>query len=259
MVVWEDGKMKKADYRKFGIKTVRGANDFGMLYEVVSRHYTRVQAQGGPWPDLIVIDGGRGQLNAAIDALRALDIAVGNGGLAAIGLAKERADKGERIFRPGDADPAALDPGAASTRLLQRIRDEAHRFAITYHRAVRHRRLAQSRLDAVVGIGPARKRLVRGSGASNDWPGHGRGGQLRPRIPDALARLLLHALRESDPGVARCLSRMVIAVLRTLPVLTYGPSTLRCSPRLASDTFLSRRRSQIVGQAAKSGGRGRPD
>jgi excinuclease ABC subunit C len=202
MVVWEDGKMKKADYRKFGIKTVRGANDFGMLYEVVSRHYTRVQAQGGPWPDLIVIDGGRGQLNAAIDALRALDIAVGNGGLAAIGLAKERADKGERIFRPGDADPAALDPGAASTRLLQRIRDEAHRFAITYHRAVRHRRLAQSRLDAVVGIGPARKRALLARFGSVERLAEATEEEVSsvPGIPDALARLLLHALRESDPG-----------------------------------------------------------
>lgn len=202
MVVWEGGKMKKSDYRKFEIKTIQGANDFGMLYEVVSRHYARVQDKGGPWPDLIVIDGGRGQLNAAIDALRALDVPVGNEGPAAIGLAKERGDKGERIFRPGEADPVTLDPRAASTRLLQRIRDEAHRFAITYHRAVRHRRLAQSRLDAVVGIGPARKRALLARFGSVERLADATEEEVSaiPGIPQALARLVLHALRESDPG-----------------------------------------------------------
>jgi excinuclease ABC subunit C len=201
MVVWEDGKMKKADYRKFGIKTIQGANDFGMLYEVVSRHYARVQAKGGAWPDLIVIDGGRGQLNAAIDALRALDIAIGRDGPAVVGLAKERADKGERIFRPGEAEPVALDPAAASTRLLQRIRDEAHRFAITYHRAVRHRHLAQSRLDAVVGIGPARKRALLTRFGSVERLADATEEDVRavPGMTDALARLVLRALRESDP------------------------------------------------------------
>jgi excinuclease ABC subunit C len=200
-VVWEDGKMKKADYRKFGIQTIQGANDFGMLYEVVSRHYARVQDKGGPWPDLIVIDGGRGQLNAAIDALRALDITVGNDGATVIGLAKERGEKGERIFRPGAASPIALDPGAAATRLLQRIRDEAHRFAITFHRAVRHRRLAQSRLDAVVGIGPARKKALLARFGSVERLAAATEEDVRsvPGIPGALARLVLHALREADP------------------------------------------------------------
>jgi len=201
MVVWEDGKMKKADYRKFEIKTIQGANDFGMLYEVVSRYYARVRDKGGPWPDLIVIDGGRGQLNAAMDALRALDITIGADGPAAIGLAKERGDKGERIFRSGDTDPAALEPGAASTRLLQRIRDEAHRFAITYHRAVRHRRLAQSRLDAVVGIGPARKRALLARFGSVERLADATEEEVRSvsGMSDALARLVLRALRESDP------------------------------------------------------------
>ncbi len=201
MVVWEEGRMKKADYRKFGIKTVRGADDFGMLYEVVTRHYARVLNKGGPWPDLIVIDGGRGQLSASLDALRALDIAVGQGGPAVIGLAKERGDKGERVFRPGDVDPILLDPTAAPTRLLQRIRDEAHRFAITYHRAVRHRRLAQSRLDAVVGIGPARKRALLARFGSVERVAEATEDELRsvPGISGALARLVLRALRDSDP------------------------------------------------------------
>jgi excinuclease ABC subunit C len=201
MVVWEDGKMKKADYRKFGIKTIEGADDFGMLYEVVTRHYAKVRDKDGPWPDLILIDGGRGQLNAALEALRALDVAAGNGGIAVIGLAKERGEKGERIFLPGGPDPVMLDPTAASTRVLQRIRDEAHRFAITYHRAVRHRRMAQSRLDAIVGIGPARKRALLARFGSVERLADAAEEDVRsvPGMTGALARLVLRALRESDP------------------------------------------------------------
>ncbi|MFZ5876004.1 MAG: excinuclease ABC subunit UvrC [Nitrospirota bacterium] len=199
MVVWEDGRMKRADYRKFAVKTVEGANDFGMLYEVVTRQYARTQERNGPWPDLIVIDGGRGQLSAAIDALRALDLSVGDGGLAAIGLAKERGEKGERVFLPGASESLALDPTAASTRLLQRIRDEAHRFAITYHRAVRHRRLAQSRLDAVVGIGPARKRALLARFGSVERLAEASEQEVRsvPGMTDVLARLVLRALRDT--------------------------------------------------------------
>jgi excinuclease ABC subunit C len=198
MVVWEEGRMKKADYRKFAIKTIQGANDFGMLYEVVSRHYARVQDRGGPWPDVVVIDGGRGQLSAAIDALRAIEIQVGEGGLAVIGLAKERGEKGERVFLPGASEPVALEPAAASTRLLQRIRDEAHRFAISYHRAVRHRRLAQSRLDAVVGIGPAKKRALLARFGSVERLAEASEADVRsvPGMTDVLARLVLRALRQ---------------------------------------------------------------
>jgi excinuclease ABC subunit C len=198
MVVWEDGRMKRADYRKFAIKTVEGANDFGMLYEVVTRHYARAQERNGPWPDLVVIDGGRGQLSAAIDALRALDVLVGDGGLGVIGLAKERGEKFERVFLPGASEALALDPTAASTRLLQRIRDEAHRFAVSYHRAVRRRRLSQSRLDAVVGIGPARKRALLARFGSVDRLAEASEDEVRsvPGMTDVLARLVLRALRD---------------------------------------------------------------
>jgi excinuclease ABC subunit C len=146
----------------------------------------------------VVIDGGRGQLSAAIDALRALDIFVGDGGLAVIGLAKERGEKYERVFLPGAAEPLVLDPSAASTRLLQRIRDEAHRFAITYHRAVRHRRLSQSRLDAVVGIGPARKKALLARFGSVARLAEASEDEVRavPGMTDVLARLVLRALRD---------------------------------------------------------------
>ena len=137
MVTWEDGVMKKADYRRFRVKTVEGANDFASIHEVVTRRYggtlasTRKKAL--PLPDLILIDGGPGQLSAAMDALREL----GLGHLPVIGLAKAKGDKGERVYAPGRRAPHILPPMSHGTRLLQRIRDEAHRFAISYHRKLR--------------------------------------------------------------------------------------------------------------------------
>ncbi len=201
MVVWEEGRIKKGDYRRFGIKTIRGANDFGMLYEVVTRHYGRVQAKDGPWPDLIVIDGGRGQVSAAWDALRALDIDLTEREIDLIGLAKERGEKGERVFRLGKPAATFLDPMAGSTRLLQRIRDEAHRFAVTYHRTLRHRRLEASQLDAIVGIGPAKKRALLKQFGSLDRLARAEESEVRavPGMTDTLARLVVCALRESTP------------------------------------------------------------
>lgn len=137
MVVWEDGKMKKSDYRRFRIKTVEGANDFASMEEVVTRRYGGTlgakSIKALPLPDLILIDGGVGQLGAAKDALRA----VGLGHLPIIGLAKAKGEKEERIYAPGRRDPVILSPTSHVSRLVQRIRDEAHRFAIAYHRKLR--------------------------------------------------------------------------------------------------------------------------
>lgn len=137
MVVWEDGVMKKADYRRFRVRTVEGANDFASMHEVVTRRYggtlASLRKKALPLPDLILIDGGPGQLGAAVDALREL----GLGHLAVIGLAKAKGDKAERVYTPGRRTPHILSPTSHATRLLQRIRDEAHRFAITYHRKLR--------------------------------------------------------------------------------------------------------------------------
>ena len=137
MVVWEDGKMKKSDYRRFRIKTVEGANDFASMQEVVTRRYggslgTKVN-KALPLPDLILIDGGVGQLGAAVEALRG----VGLSHLPIIGLAKAKGEKEERIYAPGHRDPVILSPTSHVSRLVQRIRDEAHRFAIAYHRKLR--------------------------------------------------------------------------------------------------------------------------
>jgi excinuclease ABC subunit C len=173
MVVCEDGRMKKADYRKFRIKdegrrtkddarlTIddrrltngeRFQDDFAAMRQVVQRRYRRVLEDGGPFPDLIVIDGGKGQLEAAYEALESLGLA----NLVAIGLAK----KEELIFTREHAEPIGLAADDPALLLLQRIRDEAHRFAITFHRASRAKRTLTSELDAVPGLGPRRRRLL---------------------------------------------------------------------------------------------------
>ena len=160
MVVWEDGQAKKSDYRKFRIKTVEGANDFASIQEVVTRRYG--ETEDLPLPDLVLVDGGLGQLAAALDGLRK----VGHADLPVIGLAKARGEKEERIFLAGRKNPIVLHPSSPATHLVQRIRDEAHRFAITYHRQLRGRTMVASRLDAIPGIGEARrKNLLRQFGS----------------------------------------------------------------------------------------------
>ncbi|MBS0150095.1 MAG: excinuclease ABC subunit UvrC [Nitrospira sp.] len=151
MVVWEDGQMKKADYRRFKIQTVVGANDFASMKEVVTRRYGL--EENLPQPDLILIDGGLGQLAAALEGLKA----VGQQTLPILGLAKARGEKEERVFLAGRKNPIALKPQSPSTHLLQRIRDEAHRFAITFHRKLRGKALVSSKLDHVIGIGEIRR------------------------------------------------------------------------------------------------------
>jgi excinuclease ABC subunit C len=151
MVVAVDGRMRKSEYRKFKI---RGAalDDFASMHEVVVRRYQHVLEQGGPFPDLIVIDGGKGQLSAAYGALRE----VGLDRLIAVGLAKEE----ELLFTRDRAEGMALPRDSAALRLLQRIRDEAHRFAVTFHRQSRAKRDLRSGLDDVAGIGPRRRRQL---------------------------------------------------------------------------------------------------
>lgn len=151
MVVWEDGQMKKADYRRFKIHTVTGANDFASMKEVVTRRYGREENLARP--DLILIDGGLGQLAAALEGLKG----VGQQDLPILGLAKARGDKEERVFLAGRKNPIVLKPQAPSTHLLQRIRDEAHRFAITFHRKLRGKALVASKLDQIIGVGEIRQ------------------------------------------------------------------------------------------------------
>lgn len=151
MVVWADGAMKKSDYRKFRIQTVEGANDFASIQEIVMRRYAATEEL--PLPSVVLIDGGIGQLAAAVEGLRK----VGQSQLPIFGLAKARGEKDERIFVPGRKNPIVMHPTSPATHLVQRIRDEAHRFAITYHRSLRKRAMLTSTLDAIPGIGKARR------------------------------------------------------------------------------------------------------
>jgi excinuclease ABC subunit C len=153
-VVWEEGQARKSDYRKFRIKTVAGANDFASMQEAVERRYG--ETEGLPLPDLVLIDGGLGQLAAAREGLKA----AGRAGLSIIGLAKAKGDKEERIFLPGRKNPIILRPGSPATHLLQRIRDEAHRFAVAYHRKLRGKALVSSKLDRIVGVGEIRRNTL---------------------------------------------------------------------------------------------------
>src|SRR5688572_30455125 len=187
MVVAVEGRMRKSEYRKFKIKGIYAGidrstngqidrlkgtegteavanlsmsqsanlsilNDFAAMREVVARRYQRVLAQGGPFPDLVVVDGGKGQLTAAYEGLRE----VGLERLVAVGLAKEE----ELIFTRHRDDGIALPRESAALRLLQRIRDEAHRFAVTFHRQSRSKRDFRSVLDDIAGIGPRRRRQL---------------------------------------------------------------------------------------------------
>jgi excinuclease ABC subunit C len=154
MVVCEDGKMRKSDYRKYHISPAHhaGSDDFAAMREVVLRRYSKLLAQGGPFPDLILIDGGKGQLSAAYNALRELGLA----NLMAVGIAK----KEELIYTRDRDEPIAFPKDDPALRLLQRIRDEAHRFAVSFHRRARTMRDLRSELDSVPGIGPRRRRAL---------------------------------------------------------------------------------------------------
>ena len=154
MVVWEDGKMKKSDYRKFIIRTVTGVDDFASMREVITRRYKRLLDEKLPFPDLILIDGGIGQLHAAAEALEAIEVT--NQPLASI------AKREEIIYLYGQEDePVVLDHHNPVLHLIQLIRDEAHRFAVTFHRKRRELRDRSSELLEIPGIGDlTRRRLL---------------------------------------------------------------------------------------------------
>jgi len=155
MVVFEDGKPKPAHYRRFKIKTVEGPDDYAMIQEVLRRRFKQASRDGSTWaiiPDLVLIDGGRGHLNAALDAMkevRAESIPVAS-------IAKER----EELFRPNIADPVILPRTSPALYLVQRLRDEAHRFALGYYQRVKRAESMASALDSVPGIGPKRKQAL---------------------------------------------------------------------------------------------------
>ncbi|MFH1011899.1 MAG: excinuclease ABC subunit UvrC [bacterium] len=150
LVVFQDGRPAKSHYRRFAIRHVEGQDDFACMKEVVHRRFSRLLREKGKRPDLVLVDGGKGQLSAASEALRSLGIAA----QPIIGLAKRL----EEVFLPGDPLPQNIPRTSSALRLLQAIRDEAHRFAITYHRLLRKKRTLESILDEIPGIGPTRRR-----------------------------------------------------------------------------------------------------
>jgi excinuclease ABC subunit C len=158
MVVFEEGKPAKREYRRFTIKTVEGPNDFAMMQEVIRRRFRRAteadEEQEGKWttlPDLVIVDGGKGQLNAALEVLDEIGMNV-----PICGLAKEN----EEIFLPGNPISVMLPRDSQALYLVQRVRDEAHRFAVTFHRQRRSKSSFKSTLDDVPGVGPKRKKAL---------------------------------------------------------------------------------------------------
>lgn len=204
MVVLQDGRAERSEYRRFKIRGVDGQDDFTAMAEVIRRRYTRALEEKTPLPDLVVVDGGRGQVGAAVGVF--VELGIGDR-VGLIGLAKARSVSGrpepmrtlERIFLPGSGKALVLPQDGDENRLLVRLRDEAHRFAITYHRRLRSRSQVRSDLDAIPGIGPERKRqLLARFGSVRD---------LRGRTPEDLAAV---------PGISLRLARTIVEELDRL-------------------------------------------
>jgi excinuclease ABC subunit C len=200
MVVFEDAAPKKAHYRKFSVRSLDGQDDFAAMAEVVSRRFAR--AGGSPTdadydegfaavPNLVVVDGGKGQLAAALEAMHRYDLAR----VAVIALAKRE----EEVFVPGRAKPIRLDRSSAGLQLLQRLRDEAHRFALGYHRTRRSAESRESIFDELTGIGPARRRaLIQHFGSAERFLGASQE-ELEgvPGIPQKTARAIYAQLHKA--------------------------------------------------------------
>ena len=145
-VVFRDAKPCKRDYRHFNVRTVQGANDFATMQEVITRRYTRLVEEGKPLPQLLVIDGGNGQISAVMETLDRLGL---RGRMAVIGIAERL----EEIYFPGDSYPLSLDKRSETLKVIQQLRDEAHRFGITHHRDKRSKHMLESEIEQIPGIG----------------------------------------------------------------------------------------------------------
>ncbi len=195
MVVWEDGKMKKSDYRKFIIKSVMGVDDFASMREVVTRRYSRLQAEEKPMPSLILIDGGIGQLHSAAEALEALGIV--NQPLASI------AKREEIIYVHGqESDPIVLDRHSPVLHLVQLVRDEAHRFAVTFHRKRREIRDRKTELLEIPGVGAQTTRRLLQHFGSLDAVKHADAAALASVVSRPQAEAILQHFR-NIPALAK--------------------------------------------------------
>lgn len=191
MVCFKNGKPSKSDYRKFNIKTVVGPDDFASMNEVVGRRYSHLQRENLSLPNLIVIDGGKGQLSAACDALRSLGI---YGSIPIIGIAKRL----EEIYFPEDEIPIYISKTSTSLKLIQKLRDEAHRFAITFHRQKRSATFTESSLDKVAGIGErTREKLMKEFGSVSRMKQSSEK-DLISLLGKSKANILLEAIKKGD-------------------------------------------------------------
>ena len=215
MVAFDEGEPDKNRYRRFRIKTVPDADDFRMMYEVLTRRFSRAKINGD-YPDLLVVDGGKGQLGVAVEVLRELDITE----VDAVGLAKDRVTRDprspdiqrseERVFLPGRKNPVVLKRNSNALFLLQRVRDEAHRFAITYHRQLRGKERLRSVLDTIPGVGPTRRRrLLRHFGSAQ---------RIREAAPIDLTQV---------PGISLNLAQQIKESLMTAPLSPREPELVR--------------------------------
>ena len=203
MVVFQDAAPKKAHYRKFAVRSLDGQDDFAAMAEVVSRRFARLgRSTGSEYdesfvsaPNLVVIDGGKGQLSAALAAMQAFDLPR----VAVIALAK----RVEEVFVPGRSDPIVLDPHSPGLQLLQRIRDEAHRFALGFHRQRRDARSFETIFDTLQGVGPARRRAILRHFGSPERFLEASQEELEgvPDLPAATARKVYAQLHKTGPGV----------------------------------------------------------
>lgn len=186
-VVFKQGKPAKRDYRHFNIKTVEGPNDFASMEEIVYRRYKRLIDEQQPLPKLIVIDGGKGQLSSAVESLRRLDLL---GKVPVIGIAKRL----EELYRPGDSIPLHIDKKSPALHLIQQIRNEAHRFAITHHRDQRSKAQG-SALSGIKGIGKATEQKILQEFKSIKKLKEASEAELSAKLGPAKARVVLEAIR----------------------------------------------------------------
>jgi len=195
-VVFRDGKPSKRDYRHFKIKTVEGPDDFASMKEVLTRRYTRLMQEGEELPQLIVVDGGKGQLSSAVEALEEIGL---RGTISVVGIAKRL----EEIYYPGDTLPLYIDKKSETLRVIQALRDEAHRFGITFHRDLRSKSQTTSVLDSIKGIGPQTAATLLRHFKSVKRVREAPLQEIARLIGPAKARLIVNALTESKLSTER--------------------------------------------------------
>jgi len=191
MVVFEDGKAKKSEYRKFKIHSVAGPDDFASMREVIERRYSRLIEEQGAFPDLIMVDGGKGQLSSAVEVLDKL----GMTDQPIIGLAKRL----EEVFLPRRAEPELIPKASSGLRLLQQVRDEAHRFAITFHRSLRTKRTLQTELDLIAGVGKKRAKELLEAFGSVQGVKFATGEQLAEIVGEKVAEKIREYFNAAEP------------------------------------------------------------